>query len=145
MRLDGFLAEKQLGSDLAVGLARGDELGDLQLAGAERAHACPVRLPTALEALTEAAQLALDLVAQPDGVAGLKLGGGRLQLATSWAQRARAAVLLAEHKPIDAAELALASAAAAAGAGACVEAARSRMLAGRALLSAGQRDRAVAE
>jgi DNA-binding NarL/FixJ family response regulator len=103
--------------------------------------------PCWYEALTRA-ELARGRLREADEVAGhaesiaKRLG---LQLATSWAQRARAAVLLAEHKPIDAAELALASAAAAAGAGACVEAARSRMLAGRALLSAGQRDRAVAE
>jgi DNA-binding CsgD family transcriptional regulator len=68
-----------------------------------------------------------------------------LHLATSWAQRARAAVLLAEDKPIDAAELALASAAEATAVGARVEAARSRVLAGRALLCAGDRERAVAE
>jgi len=68
-----------------------------------------------------------------------------LHLATSWAQRARAEVLLAEHKPIDAVELALASAAEATAVGARVEAARSRRLAGRALLSAGDRQRAATE
>jgi DNA-binding NarL/FixJ family response regulator len=68
-----------------------------------------------------------------------------LPVAISWAQRARAAVLLAEGKPVDAAELALVSAAKAAAGGARVEAAHSRALAGRALLSAGERDRAVTE
>jgi DNA-binding CsgD family transcriptional regulator len=68
-----------------------------------------------------------------------------LHLTTSWAQRARAEVLLAEHNPIDAAQLALASAAQAATVGARVEAARSQALAGRALRSTGERDRAVVE
>lgn len=68
-----------------------------------------------------------------------------LHLATSRAQRARAAILLAEDKPVDAAERALAAAAAAATVGARVEEARARALAGRALLSAGDRDQAVAE
>jgi DNA-binding CsgD family transcriptional regulator len=66
-----------------------------------------------------------------------------LHLASSWAQRARAAVLLAEHQPIDAAELALAAAAGAAAVGARIEEAGSRKLAARALLSAGERPRAV--
>jgi DNA-binding CsgD family transcriptional regulator len=72
-------------------------------------------------------------------------GGLGLHLPTSWAQRACAAVLLAQDKPLDAAELALDSAAGAAAVGARIEAARSRTLAGRALLSAGERERAVAE
>lgn len=68
-----------------------------------------------------------------------------LHLPTSWAQRARAAILLAEHKPLDAAQLALASAAEAATIGAHIESARSRTLAGRALLTAGQREQAAQE
>jgi DNA-binding NarL/FixJ family response regulator len=68
-----------------------------------------------------------------------------LHLPTCWAQRARAAVLLAEHKPHDAAELALVSAAEATTVGARAEVARSRALAGRALLKAGERVRAVEE
>ena len=63
----------------------------------------------------------------------------------AWAQRAHAFVLLAENKPDDAAEVALASAASAASVGASVEQARSRALAGRALLIAGDRDRAIVE
>ena len=62
-----------------------------------------------------------------------------------WAQRARAAVLLAEGKPREAAELALASAICAASVGARVEEARSRAIAGRALLAAGRPRRAIAE
>jgi DNA-binding NarL/FixJ family response regulator len=68
-----------------------------------------------------------------------------LHLPTSWAQRARAAILLAEDNPSDAAALSLASAAEATAVGARVEAAHSRALAGRALLSAGERERAIAE
>jgi DNA-binding CsgD family transcriptional regulator/AraC-like DNA-binding protein len=68
-----------------------------------------------------------------------------LHLPSSLAGRARAAVLLAQDNPIGAADLALASAAEAAAVGARVEAARSRTLAARALLSVGERERAVAE
>jgi DNA-binding NarL/FixJ family response regulator len=64
---------------------------------------------------------------------------------TASAQRARAAVLLAKDKPRDAAELALASAVVAGSVGARVYEANSRALAGRALLAAGDRDRAIAE
>jgi DNA-binding CsgD family transcriptional regulator len=71
--------------------------------------------------------------------------GLTLRLPTSLAQRARAAVVLASGDAAAAAELALASAAGADNAGACLEAARSRTLAGRALAAAGERDRAVAE
>src|SRR4051794_19401007 len=39
VRLDGLLAEKQLTGDLGVGLAVDDQLGDLQLATGQRAHA----------------------------------------------------------------------------------------------------------
>jgi DNA-binding NarL/FixJ family response regulator len=103
--------------------------------------------PSCYEVLTRA-ELARGRLREADEVAdhaeaiAKRLG---LHLATGRAQRARAAVLLAEHKPIDAAELALASAAAATAVGARIEAARSRTLAGRALLSAGQRERAVAQ
>jgi DNA-binding CsgD family transcriptional regulator len=54
-------------------------------------------------------------------------------------------VLLAQDNPIDAANLALASAAKAATVGAHLEAARSQAFAGRALLSAGEREHAAAE
>jgi DNA-binding NarL/FixJ family response regulator len=67
----------------------------------------------------------------------------RLPLASAVAQRARAAVLLARGDAGAAGELALASAAGADAAGAPVEAARSRVLAGKALVAAGERDHAV--
>jgi DNA-binding NarL/FixJ family response regulator len=61
------------------------------------------------------------------------------------ADRAAAAVALADGEPDRAAERALASAAAADAVGAPVEAALSRRLAGRALAQAGHHERAVAE
>ncbi len=79
------------------------------------------------------------------GLAEAAAEGLTLRLPTSLAQRARAAVVLAGGDAGAAAELALASAAGAENAGACLEAARSRTLAGRALAAAGERDRAVAE
>ena len=60
-------------------------------------------------------------------------------------QRAAAAVALHAGEPATAAERALASAAAAEEVGAVIEAALSRMLAGRALAAAGEQDRAAAE
>ena len=66
-----------------------------------------------------------------------------LPLASAVAQRARARVLLAGRDAGAAGALALASAAGADAAGAPVEAARSRVLAGKALVAAGERDRAV--
>jgi DNA-binding NarL/FixJ family response regulator/tetratricopeptide (TPR) repeat protein len=69
----------------------------------------------------------------------------RLPLATAWADRAVAAVALHSGETVHAAERALASAQAAQEVGAPIEAALSRMLAGRGLAQAGQRDRAVAE
>ncbi|HWF75415.1 MAG TPA: LuxR C-terminal-related transcriptional regulator, partial [Solirubrobacteraceae bacterium] len=74
--------------------------------------------------------------------AGLGLG-----VAEASVKRARALVLLADGDPRAAAELALRAADAAAARGARVEAARSRILAGRALSAAGERhrERAVAE
>jgi DNA-binding NarL/FixJ family response regulator len=69
----------------------------------------------------------------------------RLPLADAWATRAAAAVALDAGDSARAAECALASAAAADKAGAPIEAALSRILAGRALAQAGQRDRAIGE
>ena len=103
--------------------------------------------PFFLEALTraelgcgrqeEAAQAASHALAAAE-----RLG---LAMPTAWALRARSAVVLAEGEPHEAAELALASAVSASTVGARVEEARSRALAGRALLEAGDRDRAIAE
>jgi hypothetical protein len=77
VRFDRFLAEEQLGGDLAIGFARGDEFGDLELTGAERPDA---RLPAPVETLAETAQLALDFVAQADRSAEFELCRDRLQL-----------------------------------------------------------------
>jgi DNA-binding NarL/FixJ family response regulator/tetratricopeptide (TPR) repeat protein len=68
-----------------------------------------------------------------------------LPMASAWAQRAAAAVALHAGEHGIAAERALASAAAAEQVGAVIEAALSRMLAGRALAAAGGKDRAAAE
>ena len=61
----------------------------------------------------------------------------------AWAERAAAAVAFARGDTATAAERALASAVAAEGAGAMLDAAVSRLLAGRALAQGGERDRAV--
>jgi DNA-binding NarL/FixJ family response regulator len=68
-----------------------------------------------------------------------------LRLAAAMADRAAAAVALASRAPASAVERALASAATADEVGVPVEAALSRILAGRALVEAGQPERAVAE
>lgn len=85
----------------------------------------------------EAEQAALHAEVEADGLG--------LRLAIGWAQRASAAVLLAENRPLGAAELALSAAAAATAVGAPVEAANARMLAGRAFASGGQRTEGVAQ
>jgi DNA-binding NarL/FixJ family response regulator len=69
----------------------------------------------------------------------------QLPMAAVWADRAAAAVFLDDGEVERAAELALASAATADRVGAPVEAALSRLLAGRALAVAGEGDPAVAE
>ena len=70
---------------------------------------------------------------------------GGLRMATSMADRAAAVIDLASGDAASAGERALASAAAADDVGAPVEAALSRLLAGRALAQAGKPERAVAE
>jgi DNA-binding CsgD family transcriptional regulator len=70
---------------------------------------------------------------------------GGLRMATSMADRAAAVIDLASGDAASAGDHALASAAAADDVGAPVEAALSRLLAGRALAHAGQPERAVAE
>jgi DNA-binding NarL/FixJ family response regulator len=69
----------------------------------------------------------------------------QLPLARVWADRAQARRAFADGDLVRAVELALASAGAALAAGAPIEAALSRMLAGRALAADGQRQRAIAE
>jgi DNA-binding NarL/FixJ family response regulator len=91
----------------------------------------------ALERPADAARAAADAEAAAAGI-------GR-EFADAAARRARARVTLAAGDPQAAAEQALASAAAGEEAGAVVEAALSRMLAGRALGQAGETERAVAE
>jgi DNA-binding CsgD family transcriptional regulator/tetratricopeptide (TPR) repeat protein len=66
-----------------------------------------------------------------------------LQIPLTQARRARAMVLLEQGEPREAAAQALASAEAAQRAGAPIEAGRSRILAGRALAVAGERDAAI--
>jgi DNA-binding CsgD family transcriptional regulator/tetratricopeptide (TPR) repeat protein len=100
-----------------------------------------------LELLTRC-WLALDHPAKAGRAAALAEGiaaSVQLPLAAAWAGRAAAAVRLDAGDAGLAAERALASADAAAAAGAPIEAALSRMLAGRALAEAGEKDRAVAE
>jgi len=68
-----------------------------------------------------------------------------LEVAQAATQRGRALVLLADGSPDSAARLALQAADAALGHGARIEAGRSRIVAGRALAAAGDRDRALRE
>jgi DNA-binding NarL/FixJ family response regulator len=72
-------------------------------------------------------------------------GAVQLPLAKAWADRTAAAVALHSGDIACSIERALASVEAAEGAGAPIEAALSRILAGRALAEMGQRERAIAE
>jgi DNA-binding NarL/FixJ family response regulator/tetratricopeptide (TPR) repeat protein len=123
--------------DLLLGRAGGEGL--MLIPGSWRA--CCLELLTrcwlAQDRVTEAkrsASLAEDLAAD-----------ARLPLAAAWADRAGAAVALHAGDFASGSERALASADAAQEVGAPIEAALSRTLAGRALLQAGQSDRAAAE
>jgi ATP/maltotriose-dependent transcriptional regulator MalT len=123
--------------ELLLGSAGGEEL--TLIPGGWRAYS--------LELLTRC-WLALDRHTEAEGAATCaeaKASTVQLPLATAWADRAGAAVLLHAGEAARAAERALASAATAATVGAPIEAALSRVLAGRALARAGQHDRAVAE
>jgi ATP/maltotriose-dependent transcriptional regulator MalT len=100
-----------------------------------------------LELLTRC-WLAVDRVSEAERAALLAEGTAaamRLPLAAAWADRALAAVALHSGDTGRAADRALASADAADVIGAPIEAALSRVVAGRALAEAGERDRAVAE
>jgi DNA-binding NarL/FixJ family response regulator len=97
-------------------------------------------LATAYADLDRAAEAARAAAAAEAHAAALGL-----PMATAWAQRAAAAVELHAGEPATAAQLSLASAAAADRVGAVIEAALSRMVAGRALAAAGEEDRAAAE
>ncbi len=101
-----------------------------------------------LELLTRC-RLALDQPDEAERAAASAMGTaasmGSLPLAMSMADRAAAVVALASGDAASAADRALASAEAADQAGAPVEGALARMVAGRALAQAGERDRAIAE
>jgi ATP/maltotriose-dependent transcriptional regulator MalT len=100
-----------------------------------------------LEVLTQG-WLALDRHAEAERAATTARAWAssvQLPMAAAWAERASAAVELEGGDPERAAERALASAAAADEAGAPVEGALSRLLAGRALAQAGERQGAVAQ
>src|SRR4051812_15514420 len=100
-----------------------------------------------LEVLTQG-WLALDRHAEAERAATTARAWAsavQLPMAAAWAERASAAVELEGGDPERAAERALASAAAADEAGAPVEGALSRLLAGRALAQAGDRQGAVAQ
>lgn len=123
--------------DVLVGAAGGEELplipGGWRAMGQEFLVRC---------------QLELDRQADASRVAAFAIATAertRLPIATAWAERAAAAVALADGSPAEAADRASASAAAADGIGAVVEASLSRTLAGRALVEAGDRARAEDE
>jgi DNA-binding NarL/FixJ family response regulator len=123
--------------ELIVGSAGGENV--TRIPGSVRA--------SCLEVLTRC-WLALDRHAEAERAAASAAAWAatvQLPLATAWAERAAAAVDLHAGRPADAAETALTSAAAADEVRAPVEAALSRTLAGRALVQAGERDRAAAE
>jgi ATP/maltotriose-dependent transcriptional regulator MalT len=140
VRLAGVLLETgqpERAVELLLGRAGGEEL--TLIPGGWRAYC--------LELLTRC-WLALDRRSEAERAAALaevRAAAVRLPLATSWADRAVAAVALHSADTVRAIERALASADAAQEMGAPIEAALSRTLAGRALAQAGQSDRAVAE
>ena len=140
VRLAGVLLEigqPARAVELLLGRAGGEEL--TLIPGGWRA--CCLELLTrcwlALDRRSEAERAA--------AVAEATAATMRLPLATAWADRATAAVDLHAGECARAAERALASADAADAAGAPIEAALSRVIAGRALAQDGQSDRAVAE
>ena len=120
----------------------------LREAGGEELRCVPAGWkPMALELLTRC-RLALgdrDSARATAEHAAAIAAGVELPMTAVWAERARAAVALDAGDAEGAATAALAAAASADGAGAVIEAARSRVLAGRALAEAGQRDAGVAE
>ena len=129
--------EPERAADLLVGSAGGEEL--VMIAGSPRCRY--------LEVLARC-RLALGLQADARRTAECAEAWAKtvqLPMAAVWAGRAAAAVDLETGATARAAERALASAASADEVGAPVEAALSRMLAGRALARAGESERAVAE
>jgi DNA-binding NarL/FixJ family response regulator/tetratricopeptide (TPR) repeat protein len=138
VRLGGVLLEvgEPLGAvEVLVDSAGGDEL--TLIPGGWRAYC--------LELLTRC-WLALDRheeAARTAAIAEATAAAVELPLAFAWARRARAEVALHAGDAADAAQRAMDSAGAADRTGAPIEAALSRMLAGRALAASGQIDRAV--
>jgi len=129
--------EPERAVELILESAGGEEL--LLIAGSPRARYLEVltRCWLALGRHAEAERAASTAQAWASAV--------QLPMAVAWAERASAAVELHAGDPAGAADRALESAAAADEAGAPVEAALSRLLAGRALVRAEDRDRAAAE
>jgi ATP/maltotriose-dependent transcriptional regulator MalT len=123
--------------ELLLGRAGGEEL--TLIPGGWRAYCFELltRCWLALDRPSEAGRAA--------GLAGVMAAAVQLPLATTWADRAVAAVALDAGDAALAAEQALASASAADAVGAPIEAALSRTIAGRALAESGERNRAVAE
>ena len=118
----------------------------LALVGEDGARTMPVERCFDWETLT-LASLALGDVGEADAFAcRAEEDAGRLplRLPTALAARARAAVLLAQDEPLEAARLARASAEDAGAIGARLQAAFSRGLEGRALVAAGERRQATA-
>ena len=140
VRLAGVLLETgQPGSAAELLLSRAGGEQQALIPGSWRAYC--------LELLTRC-WLALDHLAEAERAAACAqaiAAAVRLPLAAAWADRAAAAVALHADDPACAAERGLASAAAADQVGAPIEAALSRIAAGRALGRAGQAERAVAE
>ena len=123
--------------ELLLGSAGGPDL--VLIAGGPRAHALELltRCWLALDRLDEARRAAASAAAWASAV--------QLPMAVTWAERAQAAVDLQAGDAAGAAERALVAAASADEVGAPIEAGLSRLLAGRALAQAGERERAAAE
>ena len=126
-------------SQRAIDVLAGDEAMLMAIPGAWRAMG--------LDALASAyAELGRsDEAARTAASAEAHAAALGLPMAIAWAQHAAAVVAMQTGEHRTAAERALASAAAAEEVGAVIEAALSRMLAGRAFAAAGETDRAVAE
>jgi ATP/maltotriose-dependent transcriptional regulator MalT len=119
----------------------------LETGGGPQLPFLPARLRClAYEALTRT-ELALGRKQAADEWAGLAetAAGSLLPRSAAVAQRARAAVLLAEGEAQKAADLALATAAAEDRLGTPIDAGRSRTLAGRALAEAGNKSEAITQ
>jgi len=121
----------------------------LEAGGGEELRLLPAGWrPLVFEQLTRAALLRgsrEDAVAFAERTAARAEEQPMLRLPRAFAQRAAAEIALADGDPADAAERALDAVSAAAGLGAPIEEGISRVLAGRALAAAGDRDQAATE